>query len=258
MAGTTAGSLEGKSVLVTGGSTGIGRASCLAFARAGARVVVADVNLGDGEKTAQVIRDSGGEAVFVEADVSREADVEALANEVVKTYGRLDCAFNNAAIGGAPGVSTHEYPEKDWDRVIAVNLKGVWLCMKYEIAQMLEQGGGVIVNTASVWGLVGASGASGYIASKHAVVGLTRSAALEYAAKGIRINALNPGAIYTPLLDRFMSAIPDFESTMIAKHPLGRLGTSEEIAEAAVWLCSDAASFVVGHTLIVDGGYTAQ
>jgi NAD(P)-dependent dehydrogenase (short-subunit alcohol dehydrogenase family) len=170
----------------------------------------------------------------------------------------LDCAFNNAGIAGEIGASTHEYLEESWDRVFGVNLKGVWCCMKYEIAQMLKQGGGAIVNTASIWGLVGAQGASAYVASKHAVAGLTRAAALEYAPKGIRINAVNPGTIRTPILDPFIAAMPDFESMMAARHPIGRIGMPEEVAEAVVWLCSDAASFVIGHNLPVDGGYTAQ
>ncbi len=253
-----AGSLEGKCFLVTGGSTGIGKASSLAFAREGAKVIISDVNVDDGEKTARLVRDSGGEAVFIRADVSKASEVEGLINDAVETYGRLDCAFNNAGIAGAIGASTHEYPEEDWDRVMSINLKGVWYCMKYEIVQMLKQGGGAIVNTASIWGLVGAEGAAAYIASKHAVVGLTRAAALEYAHQGIRINAVNPGTIRTPILDPFTTANPDFESMMVARHPVGRIGMPEEVAEAVVWLCSDAASFVVGHTLSVDGGYTAQ
>ncbi len=253
-----AGTLEGRVALVTGGSSGIGRASALAYAREGAKVVVADVNVEAGEQTVEEVRKADGTATFVRADVSSGRDVEALIRQTIEVYGRLDCAFNNAGITGALGVSTHEYPEEDWDRVIGVNLKGVWLCMKHEIPQMLEQGGGVIVNTASIWGLVGAEGASAYVASKHAVVGLTRAAALEYAQQGIRINAVNPGTIRTPLLDPFIAAIPDFVSTLTAEHPIGRIGMPEEVAAAVVWLCSDAASFVVGHTMVVDGGYVAH
>jgi NAD(P)-dependent dehydrogenase (short-subunit alcohol dehydrogenase family) len=170
------GMLVDKIALVTGGSTGIGRASALIFAREGAKVVVADVNIDDGEDTARIIRQSGGEAVFVKADVSVAAEVEAMVNKAVATYGRLDCAFNNVGIAGAVGAFTHEYPDDSWDRVLGVNLKGLWLCLRYEIPQMLKQGGGSIVNTASIWGLVGAPGASAYVASKHGVVGLTRSA----------------------------------------------------------------------------------
>lgn len=244
--------------MVTGGSTGIGRASSLAFARAEAKVVVSDVNVNGGEETVRLIRDSGGEALFVKADVAKASEVEALIKQGVDTYGRLDCAFNNAGISGAIGASTHEYPDESWERVIGINLKGVWLCMKYEIPQMLRQAGGAIVNTASIWGLVGAAGASAYVASKHGVVGLTRAAALEYASQGIRINAVNPGTIRTPILEPFIAAIPEFESMMTARHPIGRIGMPEEVAEAVLFLCSDAASFVIGQTLAVDGGYTAQ
>jgi NAD(P)-dependent dehydrogenase (short-subunit alcohol dehydrogenase family) len=244
--------------LVTGGSTGIGRASSIAFAREEAKVVVSDVNVESGEETVRSIRDSGGEAVFVKADVLVAGEVEALVKKAVATYGRLDCAFNNAGIAGAIGASTHQYPDESWERVIGINLKGVWLCMRYEIPQMLKQGGGAIVNAASIWGLVGAPGASAYVASKHGVVGLTRAAALEYAPQGIRINAVNPGTIRTPILDPFIAAMPDFESMMTARHPIGRIGLPEEVAQAVVWLCSDAASFVVGQNLPVDGGYTTQ
>ena len=250
--------LAGKVALVTGGGTGIGHASCLVFAREGAKVVVADVNADAGEDTARRIRDAGREALFVRADVSLPRDVEALVRTAVDVYGRLDCAFNNAGIAGAIGALTHDYPDDSWDRVMAVNLKGVWLCMRSEIRQMLEQGGGAIVNTASIWGLVGAAGAAAYVASKHGVVGLTRAAALEYASRNVRINAVNPGTIRTPILDPFMSAVPDFESMMTARHPIGRIGRPEEVAEAAAWLCSDAASFVLGQTLPVDGGYTTH
>lgn len=253
-----AGTLAGKVALVTGGSTGIGKASSLTFAREGAKVVVSDVNVHGGEETVRLIGESGGEAIFVKADVLLAAEVEALVKKAVGTYGRLDCAFNNAGIAGTIGASTHEYPDESWDRVIGINLKGVWLCMRYELPQMLKQGGGAIVNTASIWGLVGAPGASAYVASKHGVVGLTRAAALEYAPQGIRINAVNPGTIRTPILDPFIAAIPEFESLMTARHPIGRIGMPEEVAEAVVWLCSDAASFVIGQNLPVDGGYTTQ
>src|SRR5262245_57606301 len=253
--------LLGKVALVTGGSSGIGKASSLAFAREGAKVVVSDINVAGGQATTRLIRDGGGEAIFIKADVSQAAEVEALINQAVETYGRLDCAYNNAGMLGeveALGLAIHEYPEAVWDRVISINLKGVWFCLKYELAQMVKQGGGAIVNTASIWGLVGAPGASAYVASKHAVVGLTRAAALEYATKGIRINAVNPGTIRTPLLDPLIAALPDLEATLTAQHPVGRIGRPEEVAEAVVWLCSEAASFVIGHTLTVDGGYTAQ
>jgi NAD(P)-dependent dehydrogenase (short-subunit alcohol dehydrogenase family) len=253
-----ANTLAGKVALVTGGSTGIGRASSIAFAREGAKVVVSDVNVESGEETVRLIRESGGDSLFVKTDVLSTAEVESLVKKVVANYGRLDCAFNNAGIAGAIGSSTHEYPDESWERVIGINLKGVWLSMRYEIPQMLKQGGGAIVNTASIWGLVGAPGASAYVASKHGVVGLTRAAALEYAPRGIRINAVNPGTIRTPILDPFIAAMPEFESMMTARHPIGRIGLPEEVAAAVVWLCSDAASFVIGQNLPVDGGYTTQ
>lgn len=253
-----AGVLQGKVALVTGASTGIGKASALTFAREGATVVVSDINVDGGRETARLIGERGGRAFFFEADVSKEDHVHALVSRAVESCGRLDCAFNNAGIAGAIGVASHEYPDDMWEHVMAVNLKGVWLCMKHEIPQMLKQGGGAIVNTASIWGLVGAPGASAYVASKHGVVGLTRAAALEYAPRGIRINAVNPGTIRTPILDPFIAAIPDFEPMMTARHPIGRIGMPEEVAEAVTWLCSDAASFVIGQNLPVDGGYTTQ
>lgn len=250
--------LANKVTLITGGSTGIGKACALAFVREGSKVVIADVNSVGGEETVRLLREKGAEALFVKADVSQPEEVESLFDQISATYERLDCAFNNAGIPGAIGFSTHEYPDESWQRVVDVNLKGVWLCMRQELKQMLRQGGGVIVNTASIWGLVGAPGAAAYVASKHAVAGLTKAAALEYAPRGIRINAVNPGTIRTPILDPFIAAMPDFESFMTARHPIGRIGRPEEVAEAVVWLCSDAASFVVGQNLPVDGGYTIQ
>ena len=252
------GSLEGKIALVTGASSGIGRASAMAFAREGAKVIAADVATEGGEETARIIQDSGGEAIFVKTDVSMANEVEALVNTAIETYGRLDCAHNNAGIEGmvAP---THEYLEDAWDRVMGINLKGVWLCMRYEIPQMLRQGSGAIVNTASVAGLVGIQGQSAYVASKHGVNGLTKVAALENAKQGIRVNAVCPGMVRTPMVERFIAANPNIdEETAVAMEPVGRMGTPGEIAEAVVWLCSDAASFVTGHTMTVDGGYVAQ
>lgn len=250
--------LEGKVALVTGGGTGIGRAASLAFAREGATVIVSDMNAETGKETAELVRAAGGAADFIRADVTKASDVVALVGATVSTHQRLDCAFNNAGIAGPIGSLTHEYPDNGWDHVLAVNLKGVWLCMRAEIPHMLAQGGGAIVNNASIWGLVGAPGAAAYVASKHGVAGLTRAAALEYAAKGIRINAVNPGTIRTPILEPFVAAMPDFVPVMTAKHPIGHIGSPEEVAEAVVWLCSDAASFVVVQNLPVDGGYTAQ
>ncbi len=252
------GTLEGKVALVTGGGSGIGRASSLAFAREGAKVVVADVNVEGGEETARLIRDGGGDAAFFRADVSRTAEVEAMVNNVVETYGRLDCAHNNAGIEGQFGAITHEYPEDVWDRVIDINLKGVWLCMKYEIPQMLRQGGGAIVNTSSGAGLRGGTGVgTAYYASKHGVVGITKVAALEYAQQGVRVNAVCPGLIVTPMGERYMSHLSELGVGATRGGPMGRNGRPEEIAESVVWLCSDAASFVNGLALPVDGGSQA-
>lgn len=251
------GRLSGKVALVTGASSGIGRASALAFAREGAKVVVADVSIDGGQETVRLITSNGSEAIFVKADVSQTAEVEALVRKTVVTYGRLDCAHNNAGVEGAL-VTTAEYTEAEWDRVISINLKGAWLCLKYEIAQMLAQGGGSIVNTASGLGVVGLAMYPAYVASKHGVIGLTKTAALEYAKSGIRVNALCPGVIQTPMIDRVLTRHPQLAELLTATEPVGRLGKPEEIAEAAVWLCSDAASFVTGHAMAVDGGYLAQ
>ncbi|MCS6924539.1 MAG: SDR family oxidoreductase [Candidatus Binatia bacterium] len=252
-----AGRVQGKVALVTGGASGIGRATALAFAREGAKVVVSDVVSSGGEETVALIRGAGGDALFVKADVAQPAEVNALISQVVATYGRLDCAFNNAGIEGVMA-STVECTEENWDRTLAINLKGVWLCMKAEIAQMLKQGGGAIVNTASVAGLVGFAGLPAYVASKHAVVGLTKAAALEYAKSGIRINAVCPGVIHTPMVERLFQRNPQAGERIAALEPVGRLGKPEEIAEAVVWLCSDAASFVTGLPMAVDGGLIAQ
>jgi NAD(P)-dependent dehydrogenase (short-subunit alcohol dehydrogenase family) len=249
--------LEGKVALVTGAGSGIGRATALVCAREGAKVVVADVVVAGGEETVRLIKATGGEALFVKADMAKAAEVEAMVNTAVAAYGRLDCAHNNAGIEGAMD-TTADYTEEDWDRVIRVNLTGVWLCMKYEIAQMLKQGGGAIVNTASGAGLVAVPRMPAYVASKHGVVGLTRTAALEYAKAGIRVNAVCPGAIQTPMVERVTSRRPGMVERMAVAMPIGRMGKPEEIAEAVVWLCSDAASFVTGHAMSVDGGAVAQ
>jgi len=249
--------LRGKVAVVTGASSGIGRASALVFAREGAKVVVADVIVAGGEETVRLIKAAGGEALFVKADMAKAAEVEAMVNTAVATYGRLDCAHNNAGVEGAMG-TTADYTEADWDRVIRVNLTGVWLCMKYEIPQMLKEGGGAIVNTASGAGLVGVPRMPAYVASKHGVVGLTRTAALEYAKSGVRVNAVCPGVIQTPMVERVTAKRPGMAERMAAAEPVGRMGKPEEIAEAVVWLCSDAASFVTGHAMSVDGGAVAQ
>ena len=258
--------LKGRVVLVTGGSSGMGRASALAFARIGAKVAVSDVDVEGGNETVEMIKEARGEATFVEADVSKSAEVEALINQVTQVYGRLDCAHNNAGIEGIQAI-TADYLEEDWDQVMDINLKGVWLCMKYEIRKMLESGNGAIVNTSSTFGLVGSKiGLPAYIASKHGVVGLTRAAALEYAQRGIRVNAVCPGTIQTPMYDRVNRVIirdnpaakEELEKQIIEREPSGRIGQPEEVAEAVVWLCSDAASFVTGHTLVIDGGLIAR
>ncbi len=252
------GTLEDKVALVTGGASGIGRATALTFAREGAKLIIADMNEEGGQQTVHMITENGGDATFVQVDVTSAIEVEAMMSKAVETYGRLDCAHNNAGIGSRPRAPLHECSEETWDRVLGINLKGVWLCMKYEIIQMLRQGSGAIVNTASIMGLVGSwSGTSAYNASKHGVVGLTKTAALEYAKSGIRVNCVCPGYIETPMTAQAMSD-PEQLERIIAREPIGRVGKPEEIAESVVWLCSDAASFVTGHTMTVDGGYVAQ
>ena len=253
------GSLEGKTALVTGGGSGIVRAASLAYAKDRARVVVADVNVEGGEETVQLIKETGGEAILVHADVSKPEDTQAMVAQAVETFGSLDCAFNNAGIGG--GKERHltaDYREDDWDRVMSINLKGVWLCMKAEIPQMMKQGKGAIVNTASIAGLVGLSGTVAYVAAKHGVTGLTKAAAMEYAKSGIRVNAVCPGYIQTPLVQGIFDEIDGYRERVASRHPMDRLGEPEEIAQAVLWLSSDSASFVTGHNMAVDGGYVAQ
>ena len=252
-----AGQLEGSVALVTGAGSGIGRSIAVLFAKKGAKVIVADVIVEQADETVRLVKKSGSKAVFVKADVSQAAEVEALIDKAVQTYGRLDYACNNAAIDGDQGLMA-DYTGKNWDLVINVNLKGVWLCMKYEMGHMLKQGRGAIVNIASVAGFVGVQGMSAYCASKHGVLGLTKSAALEYAKPGIRVNAVCPGATLTPMVGQMLAAQPEMEEAVKASHPLGRFAEPEEIAEAVLWLCSDAASFVTGHHLLVDGGFIAQ
>ena len=251
---------EGKVSLVTGGGSGIGRATALAFAREGAKVIVADVSEQGGKETVQMIEQAGGDAIFIKTDVSDGTEVMEMVNKAIEVYSRIDCAVNNAGVEGML-VNISDYPEEMWNRVIGVNLTGVWLCMKYEIPQMLKQGGGVIINMASIFGLVGLANASAYIASKHGVVGLTKAAALEYSAKGIRVNAVCPGFIETPMLmERSLKAgeNPEVYQQIVSVHPIGRLGKPEEIAETVLWLCSDGASFVTGHSMVADGGYGIQ
>lgn len=248
--------LEGKIALITGGSSGIGRETAVLFSQHGAKLAIADLNQDGGQETVQTITDTGGDAFYIQADVSQAAQVENMVNEVVAKYGRLDIAFNNAGIDGIP-VRTIDVSEEEYDRIMAVNAKGVWLCLKYEIPQMLLQGGGVIINTSSAAGLVGAHSMSAYAASKHAVVGLTRTAAVEYARKGIRVNAVCPAMIRTPMVERSFAHLPKLEQGSIQNNPSRRLGDVREVAEAVLWLASDASSFTNGATLTVDGGLTA-
>ena len=248
--------LEGKVALVTGGTSGIGRETAVLFAKAGAKVVVAGRRELEGKETVGLVRAAGGDGLFVKADVSKGSEVEALIQKTVEKFGRLDIAFNNAGIEGV-WVPLIKQTEEDWDRTIDVNLKGVWLCLKYEILQMLKQGGGgAIVNMASISGLVGFSGAAAYSASKHGVMGLTKAAALETARSKIRINAVCPGAVETPLADRVFGA-PAVHKYVVSIHPIGRFGKPAEIAEAVVWMCSDRASFMTGQSLVLDGGFLA-
>jgi NAD(P)-dependent dehydrogenase (short-subunit alcohol dehydrogenase family) len=248
--------MKGKVVLVTGGASGIGRASAKALSLEGACVVVADVNEEGGRETVKAVRAIGGAGRFIKADVSKAEEVERLVQETVGVYGRLDCALNNAGIEG-PALLTGAYPEEEWDKVIRINQKGIWLCMKYEIEQMLAQGGGSIVNTSSGAGLRGLAYQVAYSTSKHAIIGLSKTAAVEYARKGIRVNVLCPGFIDTGLTRAVIAKKPELEARYKKLVPLGRFGKEEEVAEAVVWLCSDASSFVTGHALVVDGGASA-
>ena len=257
--------LSGRAGIVTGGGSGIGRAAALKFASEGGQVVIADMDETGSAATKALIDQYGGEAICVATDVAQADEVEALVARTVAAYGKLDFAFNNAGIAGDL-VPLIDYSEELWDRVIGINLKGVWLCMKYQIRQMLAQadgdgggGGGAIVNTASVMGLVSsATNPVAYSASKHGVIGLTKTAALGYAKDGIRVNAVCPGFIETPMVAGVFERHPERKAAVVAEHPIGRLGPPEEIAAAAVWLCTDAASFVNGTAMTVDGGYVAH
>ncbi|HZT89241.1 MAG TPA: glucose 1-dehydrogenase [Stellaceae bacterium] len=253
-----AGLLEGKTALITGAGGGIGRAAALAFAREGARVAVADFAAEAARETMDLINAAGSQAIVLLGDVTRDQDVRAMIGDTIAAYGRLDCAFNNAGIAGyqvdAAGKKTAEWSEEAFDRMIAVNLKGVWLCMKHELERMQAQGGGAIVNTASIAGLIGLPTSSAYVAAKHGVIGLTKTAAIEYAGDNIRVNAVCPGFIKTRMTEDTMRRRGD---AIIAQTPQKRMGNPEDIAEMVVWLCSDRAGFVTGSAYTVDGGWTA-
>ncbi|TAL63270.1 MAG: SDR family oxidoreductase [Bacteroidetes bacterium] len=246
---------EGKVAIVTGGSFGIGRAASIAFAKRGAKVMIADWV--EDNETLNTIKGFGGEAIFFKCDVSDDTNVRLMIETTIEKYGRLDFAFNNAGVEGI-SAPTQDCTIENWERTINVNLRGVWLCMKYEIPHMLKQGKGAIVNNASIAGLVGFPGIPAYVASKHGVLGLTKNAALENAKLGIRVNAVCPGVIKTPMIDRFTGKNKEVEKQFENMEPIGRMGQPEEVAEAVIWLCSDSASFVTGHTMAVDGGWVAQ
>jgi NAD(P)-dependent dehydrogenase (short-subunit alcohol dehydrogenase family) len=252
------GGFTGKVAFVTGAAGGIGRAAAMAFAREGASVVVADVSEQGNQETAGMIEERGGRALAVRCDVTRPEDVKAALDKTIEAFGRLHFAFNNAGIEPKKPAPTADYDEEEWNRIIDIDLHGVFLCMKYEIPLILKQGGGAIVNTSSGAGIIGIKGSPAYTAAKHGVIGLTRAAALDYAAQNIRINAVCPGYIDTPMMARFTGGTAEGRARVIAEEPIGRMGQPEEIANAVLWLCSDAASFTVGHALVVDGGQTVQ
>jgi NAD(P)-dependent dehydrogenase (short-subunit alcohol dehydrogenase family) len=256
MAMNKSGAYTGKVVFVTGAANGIGRATALAFAREGASVVAADVSEQRNQETARLIEELGGRVLAVTCDVTRKEDVSSALDQTIKAFGRLDFAFNNAGIEPRKPAPIAEYEEEEWNRIIDTDLRGVFLCMKHEIPLILKQGGGAIVNTSSGAGIIGIKNSSAYTAAKHGVIGLTRSAALDYAAQNIRVNGVAPGYIATPMMDRFTGGTAKGRETVISEEPVGRMGTPEEIAAAVLYLCSDGAGFVIGHTLVVDGGQT--
>jgi len=249
----------GKVAFVTGAASGIGRAAALAFGSEGASVVAADVSEQGNQETARLIEEQGGRALAVRCDVTRSEDVKAALAKSVEAFGRLDFAFNNAGIEPRKPAPTADYDEAEWDRIMDIDLRGVFLCMKHEIPLILKHGGGgAIVNTSSGAGIVGIKGSPAYTAAKHGVIGLTKAAALDYAAQNIRINAVCPGYIDTPMMGRFTGGTPEGRAKVIAEEPAGRMGKPEEIAAAVVWLCSEGAAFMVGHAMVVDGGQTVQ
>jgi NAD(P)-dependent dehydrogenase (short-subunit alcohol dehydrogenase family) len=247
------GKFDGRVAIVTGAAGGIGRASALAFAAEGARVTVADVNAEGGEETVGLITAAGGTALFVRTDVAASADVQAMVARTVEAFGRLDFAHNNAGVPSA-NFPVADFPEEEWDRVTGIMLRGVFLCLKYEIPHLLAEGG-AIVNTASGAGLVGYPAQPAYVASKHGVLGLTKVAALDYGKLGVRINAVCPGTVWSPMVHDAIAGQPEIEDLLVGLHPIGHLGTAEDIAKAVIWLCSDDSAFVLGHALSVDGGY---
>jgi NAD(P)-dependent dehydrogenase (short-subunit alcohol dehydrogenase family) len=246
-----------KVAIITGGSSGIGKATAVALAKEGVRVAIAARRAKESEETLQLVKQAGSDGIFVKTDVANENDVKSLVEKTIKTYGRLDYAFNNAGIEGELA-SLVDQTSTVFDSVMNINVKGVWLSMKYQIPQMLKNGGGSIVNVSSAAGVIGFPQLSIYVASKHAVLGLTKSAALEYAKSGIRINAVAPGAIETDMLQRTVEGNPQLREKFNAMTPIGHVGKPEEIANAVVWLLSDKASFVTGHTLLVDGGFVSR
>lgn len=250
-------SFDGKVALVTGAASGMGLATAKAFAEAGASVVLADINEEAARAAAEQLIASGHKALAIRCNVTNEAQVASMIERTVATFGRLDAAFNNAGVISRP-TETVDISNDEWDRIMAINLRGVWYCMKYELRQMLQQGDGAIVNCSSMGGLVGTPGLSAYAASKHAVIGLTKSAALEYATRGIRVNAICPGMIETPMAQVLTGGDEQFLAALVREEPIGRLGKPEEIAAPVLWLCSSAASFVIGDAIPVDGGITAR
>jgi NAD(P)-dependent dehydrogenase (short-subunit alcohol dehydrogenase family) len=258
MAANQTGRYAGKVAFITGAASGIGRAAALAFARGGASVVAADLSEEGNRETVRLIEQQGGRALAVRCDVTQSQDVKTALAKVVEAFGRLDFAFNNAGIEPRNPAATADYDEAEWNRIFDTNLRGMFFCMKHEIPLILESGGGAIVNTSSGAGVIGIKGSPAYTAAKHGVIGLTKAAALDYAAQNIRINAVCPGYIDTPMMGRFTGGTPEGRAKVIAEEPVGRMGTPEEIAAAVIWLCSDDAAFMIGHAMVIDGGQTIQ